>query len=215
MKLAIKIAGLAASLVIGGVSASQAAVIDFTSNTLTATATGFEGTTLVDIDWTIDGVPPSAVLGDSVNASIVPTLNALGMAGNHDGIGIDDDEVNMNQTLVLTFSKDVKINTAYFLDLFQSEDGSSFEQVTISNGVSSVVHNAEVTTADPDGFGSVLASLIGNSFTFTSTGTNDNQGLEDFALAGLHVTAVPLPAGLLLLGSAFGGLGMVRRRSKK
>jgi hypothetical protein len=44
-------------------------------------------------------------------------------------------------------------------------------------------------------------------FTFTAENSNDLEGDPDFALAGLEIAPIPLPAGTLPLGTAILGLG--------
>ena len=57
--------------------------------------------------------------------------------------------------------------------------------------------------------------ITGTQFTFTIGDSNDGVGLADGALAGVNVAAVPLPAGMLLLGTALGGFSFARRRQNK
>ena len=213
MKFANTLA-LSAITAMGSTAVAQAAIIDFT-----------------DPDaYTISGDTGSApALGGGVSLSFTSaggTLNnaeagpgAIGpLAGIVDGLGVRDDEVSFpSQSLTLTFSRAVTVSSIFALDLFgHVVDGSEIDEGFTVNGSDPFL--AQVLNSDDTvGFGSFAGlSFTGTSFTFTPIDTNDAFGNPDFALAGLEfeVAPVPLPAGILLLGGALGGLGLARRKKK-
>ena len=81
--------------------------------------------------------------------------------------------------------------------------------ITLTGGAGDVVINGAAVQG-PVG---VLASMVTifdvefDTVTFTS-------GENAFEFANLEVTPVPLPAGMLLMGTALGGLAVLRRRRK-
>lgn len=192
-----------------------AATVDFTTNSLVSTATGFSGST-GGLTYTLDGSPNAANKGDSVPGSASDELAAAGLAGDFDGIGIVDDEVGQQEFLTLTFNKKVKLTAAYFLDLFISkDDASEFETARITDGDSLQDFDAYNVYPQNGGFGAfATVGLVGTTFLFFDSSGNDDIGVGDYALAGLDVAPIPLPAGFLLLGTAVGGLGLARRRKK-
>lgn len=220
MKFANTLA-LSAVVAMGSTAIAQAAIIDFT-----------------DPDaYSISGSTGSAVLGGGVSleiASVGGTLNnseagpgavaAAPLSGIVDGLGIRDDEVTFpRESLTLTFSRAVTISSIFALDLFGdipfTVDGAgdleTDEGFTVNGGDPFL---AQVLNSDDTiGFGSFSGlSFTGTTFTFAAISTNDRFAAPDFALAGLEfeVAPVPLPAGILLLGGALGGLGLARRKKK-
>ena len=147
------------------------------------------------------------------------------LLGGNDGVGVVDDEVTFpGQSVTLTFSDAVEITGLYFLDLFQAPDLSDSEAVDVSadGGLVSASFAAQTPLLSPAvGFGSFDGlSIFGTSFTFSAQAGNDLAAMPDFSLAGVEfdfagvVAPIPLPAGVLLLGAALGGLGFAGRRRK-
>ena len=120
--------------------------------------------------------------------------------------------------MTVTFSDVVTLSAAYFLDVFHAANPTSKSQfesanLTIGSAPGAVAGSVFATnpTSEGVGFASMFGTFKGTSFTFFAGAGQDN-GDGDIALAAINV--IPLPAGLLLMGTALGGLGMMRRKKK-
>ena len=206
---------LMASAFCVGATAANAALIDFTDYG----------------DYVI--TPANVASGAGVGAGVTWTLTGSGplnnseagpgpigpLAGQNDGIGIIDDEISSgkkgSETANLTFSQSVTVVGLYFLDLFRANKGSVYEQAAVSvDGGPAILFKALVPFSNGIGYAAYTGlSLTGTSFVFSELG-NDNVGVGDYALAGVEIAPIPLPAGILLLGGALLGLGALGRRRK-
>jgi hypothetical protein len=162
----------------------------------------------------------------------VATPGGTGLAYDGDGVGIKNDEVsggNPIETLVLSFSDRVQIKGLHFLDLFFSTpdmpdgNGDRHEAVNVFDTVTGMllatfVSDQLLINAAGDNGGNAIGGYkfgdldwIGKSLTFRVAGSRDDTS-RDFALAGVNVSPIPLPAAGFLLLTAIGGLAAARRR---
>lgn len=211
-----KTSGLIAAGLLAGTSAASAALIDFTDNTVGAGG----GTTLGG--YTVTGNPQAPNTNES-GPGLINLSSGETLAGDNDGLGIRDDEISGNtlfdQYITVTFNRNVRLTAAYFLDLFADEETQEQETALVSVGPVPVnPADAELAAQEIHftGLGELTGiSLIGTSFTFSVEDfLNDGIGRPDAALAAIEVSAVPLPASVLMLGAALGGLGAIGRRRK-
>lgn len=214
MKFTMKMGAIAAAATIAAVPAS-AALLDFTDPAagVLVDASTYTGT-ISGLGFTVTSNPAGLNLDQSFDGtgSISP------LAGVNDGFGIGDDEATTGgdpfQVVTITFEDVVTITTAYFLDVFSANDGESARILVGSTATDETVFTAEAPgVVGNGGFTSVSGTFTGTTFSFFA-GPGQDDGSADISLAALEVNVVPLPAGLLLLGTALGGLGIARRRKK-
>jgi hypothetical protein len=178
----------------------SAALLDFTDNSV-----GYTGT--------VDGVGYTLTsTGGAMNRDEQPGTGCGVLACDNDGVGAyggDNDEIDSDQSLSLDFASPVYVTGLHFLDLFKIEqvkvviDGGTpfYLDAVFDIGVGGGYLNYIFTTP-------ILASQI-EFFAEFSTG---DQGDNNFALAGVNVSAIPLPPAVWLFGSALVGLISFRRR---
>lgn len=215
----VKTFALVGTMLAGSVATANAALIDFTDPD-TYTIAGNTGAGMADgLSYTL-----SAEGGNFNNGEMADydADRVFPLAGIVDGLGVRDDEVAFpNQSVTVDFGQSVLISSLYFLDLFGTNPGGEAEEtdegVTVTNarGFSQTFLAQTLNQDGTVGFGSFGdLSITGSRFTFTPIEQNDAFARPDFALAGIEAAAVPLPAGILLLGGALGGLGLARRKKK-
>ncbi|QIE57603.1 hypothetical protein G5B40_20405 [Pikeienuella piscinae] len=197
-----------------GVTAASAATIDFTTAdpftqpdvfgvSVSVTANGGSGTAT-----TFDG----GALGSGAPCQNSP------LACISDGIGVGDDEITGNgvQSVDVAFSGPLSVTGFHFLDLFFDPNANDQEAAQVLfNGdvVASYTFAALEAFQVEGGYGFfAIAPTVATSLRFIAASGNDGVGNPDYALAGIDVSAVPLPASGLLLLFAVGGFGFLSRR---
>lgn len=188
-------------------------IIDFTDSDVWST-----GVTSADYDGltvSLSSDPEGINFDDMVNNDTLFPCGTM-LACDNDGIGIIDDEISnpdgVSQSVTVTFSDEVLLVGFAGFDLYADGPGEAL----IVNGTG-MAYGGELSADGGNGWGySGSLNLVGSSFTFTVDVNNDLAGVADGALAALDIVyemaPVPLPAGILLLGGALGGLAMTRRR---
>lgn len=204
----------------GAMAASAATTLDFTDGNVgggaggvytTATGASATGTVLDTVLWTVTPTPSEGPLTYTAydgTSGTSPLTNTI------DGIGIVDDEVtNPDEHLTLSFSTAVSVSAIHVLDLFGDESVK-----VVINGVDYILNALGVYDGGAfDGFATLVldAPVTTTMIEFYAGIGNDfgnGLGNPDFALAGVDVATVPVPAGGLLLIGALGGLAALRRR---
>ena len=199
-----------AGILMGGAVAANAALIDFTADD--SLSGSFRG-----INYTVTGSPVQPNLTQEFDGDAADVAAPLALE--NDGIGIDDDEVAFSEMVTVTFDRDIVLTGVHFLDLFESPVGGEEEVAEVTSGaITGELTFDALQPYSPDGTGyaqgDFVDPLVGSVFTFTAAPTNDNQGDPDYALAGLEVAPIPLPAGALLLLTGVGALAAGRRWKK-
>lgn len=195
---------------------ANATLVDFTNPATFTTITNISASGAVDgVNYIITPDPAGQLT--FAETATGTTCAASPLACIFDGLGVSDDEISANppQSITIAFDQEVTLTNLYFLDLFIAANHSNTEQafVSVDAGPALSYDAQEVFNGSNSGLGSFIVSLTGSSFTFFVNG-NDNVGVGDFALAGIELAPIPLPAGLLLLGGALGALGVARRRKQ-
>jgi hypothetical protein len=200
----MKIAGLAGAMAISSaVSVSAATLIDFTDSS----------TPLVTAEYSVTNNTGILIqnTGGGPGAGFPP------LAGEYDGLGISNDEITYpSEWITITFVKPVTLTAVYFLDVFFRAGGADTESGIVSKGGAPGAIDgsvaASVPTSEGVGFAQITGlSLKGTTFTFWA-GPGEDDSSADVALAAIEIAPIPLPAGALLIGTALGALGLVRRR---
>lgn len=216
--------GIVASCLCNGVMASY---IDFTIGGLTGNSNVFTGSvdgvgfTLTstggnikfDGDYGYDG---SSTTGCQSGGGQLECNTAGDGRRSGDGVGIDNDEITMGQTLSLSFDTAVRITRLEFLDLYV---GGGVEQATVSID-GTLIDTVDATGSSGDGgyakldLGGLILGL-GQNIELTAALGEDfwDDRTNDYAFAAVTVSAVPVPAAFWLFGTALiGFVGMSRRR---
>jgi hypothetical protein len=173
--------------------------------------------------------PLTTALGTAlaVDTSVSP-------ATGYDGAGVGDDEVtgkvSAGESLTVSFSQSVYVTSLSFLDFFKKDhdttDPNHIEEATVafnfSGGGSSTKTILATTPLTSTGFfttadASILPAGLVDSIVFTARVTDSafraDDGGNDYALAAVEFSAVPLPAPALMLLGGLAGFGFFRRRA--
>lgn len=219
---------LAGSITAGSVIGASAAILDFTDLT-SYTSTGPVATgSIGSVGWTLT---PS---GGALNVNTTPDVGdstGIPLALDTDGVGVigggtNDEVTDDDESLLLSFSRAIKVTAVHVLDLFFSDtvpdnkelalaydDDDNTLIVTVTAGVPLGAANGGYKKSDP--FGEYAVRNI----RFEAGGAADDT-TYDFALAAIEYASgdgqepdpVPLPAGGLLLIGGLAALAAARRR---
>ncbi|MDA8746749.1 VPLPA-CTERM sorting domain-containing protein [Litoreibacter sp.] len=134
------------------------------------------------------------VCSSTNGASSVSGCSSVNGAGNG---ASGDDNVTAGEGVIVSFDTEVKLTDLFFRN---ATHGDLTGDLMI-NGMNYSVVAGLLSALD---LGSIASS---SAFDFQYTNS-------EFYLSTATVSAVPLPAGFLLMGTALGGLGLMRRRRK-
>jgi hypothetical protein len=164
---------------------------------------------------------------DGPQSSSYCQANSGPIACGSDGLGVLNDEIGFGQSVTVTFSRALHITSLHFLDLFKSTNDNGHERASLYlNGDSSAAYHFDavevlgasngVAEDDTRPLGGYLFANVNfsnvNSMTFFAMEGFTDDADNDFALAGIDVQAVPLPAAGWLLIGGLGTLIALRRR---
>lgn len=208
-RVIIRILGVIGFSFFAVTSMANAAILDFTKSPFIGIS-GFVAGTTYDV----------TASGGSLNWSQSHDgSTCIGLACQIDGLGVRDDEITRgNEEIRIEFGTAVRVTGLAFLDLFTSRNGRSRERAVINYDGGSIFFDALASQfpGSTSGFRSENGLNIVTSYlAFTAGGSNDEIGSDDYALAAVTVSAVPLPPSLIMFGIAMGGIGYLARRRKK
>lgn len=200
----------------------DAETLDFTVSPPVTT-----GTVLGSITWTLEGATSTGGPFSQASVNFTETstgstcVPVLGLACSIDGGGVGDDEVTSiavdeGEALRLTFSAPVRLTEVFFLDLLANPANDDFEVASLlSEGSQFDFEGVEERDGVVSGAlrEALAVTLISDTFIFTAFDlgtTNDGFPFNSFALAGVSVLQVPVPAAFLLFGSVLAGAGVFR-----
>jgi len=181
-------------------SAMAASVLDFTNDNTDFTGT-IEGTS-----YDLTGTPYAPNTNQAFDGNNSLKVSS-GLTLDNDGVGISNDEVSTSQTLMLDFGKAVRITALSFLDIFGAENAL----VTFGNGQSLSVTAQGLT----GGYALSSLNIVTDSIAFTAPAGLSDDAVNDFALASVSVSAVPVPAAAFLFAPALLGFMGLRRKAQR
>lgn len=211
MSVGKNLLGIMGALVLSfSVTIASAATLDFTESAFIGANGNVAGTT-----YAITTSGGSLTWGQSQDGSTCIGLDCV-----RDGLGVGDDEITIGgEEIRIDFGTTVRVTALAFLDLFSSPDGNNQEGaiVTYNGGLMFFGSLLSETPGGDSGFRADEGlGILTDFLVFTAGGTNDNLGMDDYALASVTVNAVPLPPALIMFLVALGGIGYLgRRRTRK
>jgi len=186
-----------AILSVSAIAAQAATTFDFRSDrSLTAS-----------FNMSVDGIDLTVNAGKFTNAGSVSlsgqvfsnSTNGLGLKRNSNDPG-DIDGRNGNDVAIFDFGQKVKFESIVFTRWEGNDEYSFF----VGDPLSKINYNFEANTDLS------AANYINMLF---GVGAKDNN--DEFRIASISVTAVPLPSSVLLFGGALLGMGWLSRRKMK
>ena len=184
---------------------SHATLIDFTDSSWQTAINGSNTATIGNVTLTASTGNLTFNAGDNAGCVAGQPTNGLACAG--DGIGIRDDEIASKyaQQITIDFAQAVNISDIFLLDLFPKEGPNGEAEQARINGQQYFGDNLLAGGFYATGFtGQGITQLIFSG---------DYDLFSDYAVAGIEVSAVPIPGAAILFGSALlGFFGFKRRR---
>lgn len=208
------------NLILGATLALGAALFSQQASAISFNFSGSSSADAVTRTFTQGGLSVDVTAG--IFSAFGNPTNITGLGGtlrqvdqNNLGLGadgpIDNGQIDGalgNDVLVFSFSQEVRIESISFANVdgnddfaFGSVDGNSFTRFVNFQDVTNPILASSFLT---------LGQRTGGAFGIGAIGTFDN-----FRVSGIEVTAVPVPAAGLLLGSALLGFGYLRRRRQR
>lgn len=211
---------MAAGAALYGVS--HAALLDFTVDATPPILMGSIGS----VDYKVTTEPNDQLNNSQLEDGDTCETVLTGLACVRDGFGVTDDEVSSgdrSELIKVTFSEAVSIGNFYILDLFRSSSTENFEvgEYSIDGGATwqsfgSVAN--EMANGVNSGALIHVVNAIASSIWFRAPNlplsNNDNLGVNDFAVAGLDVSEIPIPGAAVLLLTGMAGFGFASRKRK-
>lgn len=167
-------------------------------------------------DFTDLGFNPGSPTASHAFAGVTITSTGGDIAYFDDGLGVmggdEDDEIDGLERLFFTFGTTQVITGAWIADAYTSGDGD-FGTIRIGNGPTEFEFTATMSSGDALASGRELYVDFGGPMSVDSLlFFVDSDHTGEFAVNAVTTSPVPLPAPIMLLGSALIGLFGFRRK---